>query len=1280
MISHMNDIGAPSQSLVGCMLGELVALPRGASKPEDLLFASTFKKSSLKARSHEARVKVGPVHVVQATHQDGAPLSLEVQVVGKPGPNEIMTAVLKVHQPPMMPTRRLFAPPLPHTAAETGTARSPALLAEAAPVGPRPSDAGAVAPPSSAAVAVTAAAAYGHGLDRPPSVYSLSTPPAAASRASRVDLGSPTMEPPSASQQANQPHTPSDLGRPGLAPSAAAVQLAGRSKLAGMVQSLGEDKAASSERSSGARSKKESGRCQQASASNVEPTTPSPQCVLEECPIECLDVPGKVATGYTPLSEAGLLLVHDLDSGRAFCGGEQDDGKVKQQEKSTGDLADGRILKWVASEGAFFQNSDPYAAACSRHLVNGGDAQPGVGSRASGDNGLLRRSSPAPSPLQRDNKRLDPEPQLLLAKTVVGSRTRRSSSGSSTGDDMQQTVAAAAGDIMDDAGSEAGQSAVSGSPSATGSEYTRGKRVRKLAKIMDSSEVQQVQKRLRIHALMTVAALAVAHIVCFALTVLAVKSQRSAMLQLGNSVLAQQHMQRVMINVRSLDNIATGKWSPNVYTPQDAPAFVNRVGYHAGEAMARIIDILTEHSGASTVKDLLYNSKKAVWDSNGANGSDVYANLTILDFGTRFYIMAKNIEQYHDSWVKSVTRIANTAPGQFLLKSGPDFFGEFRKVMDALLHNLVNSTRLVENQQIIFLVVEGAALSFVAACYLAYLLRAVAAQRYKLYGTFLVIPLGLTRALASQNTNLNLEGDDDTDDDEDEDQQAAQTPAAAVAQLPFGADDDNAVGQKLTRRAKLRVQEAEAPSVPVAAAAPDAVAAAWEGSGKPLTNRRRGGPHLATATGTNLTSDDLRVSRGGEDNSGHRRSRRHSTLSSGDLAEYDRPGCWGWLGTWRQRFWRALVRRLLRRRTSTIHPFPQHALMAGGGSASFSEHGGGKRRLVLDSNETIIMLLPFIVWSVLVITIYSVAVVKLRGIDDVVALHSVTNFMAARTTRSVFFSQELVSVDSPAQLPAKRAVLLAAIKLVRDAWFTLQLGADAYLSAGNDVERFPLVTKGLVTSSPELLKMLYDTGTCHRTGEHLPCPGSNYRFFTILYTSLASIAQQHMMSLKSLATNTSMIPPGLQNDNFDFIYNVGYVDLVDGALTLKEAYSDTIMAKFDVILLLHIALFLLFWFIIAGFLVFQLYPLLRRISEERRRVAELMSQLPLELDVERLVGRALMLAAANTSSSAGAADASVHEKTDLDGTSRWKAIIRAGSSMNAKAASMDGSYSVRKKG
>ena len=47
----------------------------------------------------------------------------------------------------------------------------------------------------------------------------------------------------------------------------------------------------------------------------------------------------------------------------------------------------------------------------------------------------------------------------------------------------------------------------------------------------------------------------------------------------------------------------------------------------------------------------------------------------------------------------------------------------------------------VDFYQLAFLAIEGAFISCAAAFYLAYLLRAVAAQRYKLYGTFLVIPV-----------------------------------------------------------------------------------------------------------------------------------------------------------------------------------------------------------------------------------------------------------------------------------------------------------------------------------------------------------------------------------------------------------------------------------------------------------------------------------------------------------------------------------------------------------
>jgi hypothetical protein len=51
--------GLPSRMLLGSALGELVSLPRGFTKAEDLLTTSAFKKSSMKTRSNETSVKVG---------------------------------------------------------------------------------------------------------------------------------------------------------------------------------------------------------------------------------------------------------------------------------------------------------------------------------------------------------------------------------------------------------------------------------------------------------------------------------------------------------------------------------------------------------------------------------------------------------------------------------------------------------------------------------------------------------------------------------------------------------------------------------------------------------------------------------------------------------------------------------------------------------------------------------------------------------------------------------------------------------------------------------------------------------------------------------------------------------------------------------------------------------------------------------------------------------------------------------------------------------------------
>lgn len=49
--------------------------------------------------------------------------------------------------------------------------------------------------------------------------------------------------------------------------------------------------------------------------------------------------------------------------------------------------------------------------------------------------------------------------------------------------------------------------------------------------------------------------------------------------------------------------------------------------------------------------------------------------------------------------------------------------------------------------------------------YVMYLLRSVSNRRYNLYTVFLVIPVALTRALASKQIKLDEEDDDDDDDE-----------------------------------------------------------------------------------------------------------------------------------------------------------------------------------------------------------------------------------------------------------------------------------------------------------------------------------------------------------------------------------------------------------------------------------------------------------------------------------------------------------------------------------
>ncbi|KAG2435423.1 hypothetical protein HYH02_011923 [Chlamydomonas schloesseri] len=1259
--------GLHHDALVGEALSSLVTMPPGRTSAAELLSLHGAKKSNLKTKQKDVAVKVGPVHKLQATHTDGKPLVLDVQVVGKPGPNEPVIAILRLHAAPMAPAAAqpppVVFPVAAHAAAQPAVRKSSSL---------KPSQQAGACKTVAADSAKwpelpvdPAAAAVDKTKPEPKqSIEFIGTPAAAGSPRRANSMLNPSTADDQQAEDSLVPSVPlppaallaalsgSGLPTPGVTASAAggggagrAAAEAGRSKLADLVKTRASGSGGEKAQLQAAalqQQAQQSQSGQQGDGSAVcAPRSPPLPGTANRKPsdhdADLQEMEAFLAAGGGNGSSSGQAsAVHDVADPQArelavlrakpssprpaagrraagsavaraslngiSAGAAEQDGSDSETDVKGGKGAE-RISTWVASQGAYYQNS----------VVLGADKT----ADDCGDNGSLRSSEH----LDDDGATSDfAPPAAVLAAgrfkgaMAVGGVTRKLS-GDGAG--------AGGGNYADDdAASEGGQSAMSAQSASGGAEYKRGKRFRKLVKLMDSGQAQQVQQRFKQHALITVAILAIVHVVCFSLTVVNIAAQRDSMLQLGYSGQVQTRLHQMLIDVRSLDSISRNKTLPHLFTAADAPRMVERIAENAEEIKVRLNSIMQKqgHRG-SEILELFYFNQVAVFDGWEANGTARAINLTVWDFATRTYAMAKLVEQHWQEWMDSGVHLADTVEGYFLLFSGPGLFKTNRKILDALLYEAVDSVKTVDTYQLIFLAVEGALFSSVAAFYLAYLLRAVAAQRYKLYGTFLVIPVGLTRALASQNTALLVDGEEEEEEEDDEETK----PSAAIP------DEDAAGNGKQQRRRANFTSDGSAAADAAGAGGPFGKAAGRRGSigfYAPAASNMGGQRRLSNGDMGFGGKAKGRADDGdgdGDSDDGGGDGRTLSRAASGGARAGMRLGCWAAL---------KLQMRRLFRRTRGVSPLPHTSSNGGRGGtaaaagasngAAASSSSSSKRTLKYDSYDTAIMLIPFVLWSVLVITIYAAAVIKMKDVVSEVAVHSVVNFMSARTARSVFYGQELAAVETPARLPAAQANLRAAIKLVRDAWYTLQLGDQAYRAAGNDTERFPLVTTGLSYKSPKLADLFYGGGICHRVlKDYLPCPGPEYRFYEISHTGLDSMMQQFMISVTSMATNTSGVPEGLEDEHFDFLYNVGLKDIVGGAAEVKQAHTDILLQLFSGILLLHIILFLLMFLIFAGFLFILLNPLIKRVSKERRRIAELMSQLPLELDVEKLVGRAL---------------------------------------------------------
>ncbi|KAG2436029.1 hypothetical protein HYH02_011741 [Chlamydomonas schloesseri] len=1296
--------GQPSSSLLGSELSQVVSMPAGYT-PMTLLTGdvggNTAKKSALKsskqqqaAADKDAAVKVGPVHYLPGWHRDGRPLLLAVQMVGKPlppggappaagaagagaGVAGALTAIIRLApagaQPSVLPPMvtgagagALAAEPSARSLGGAGRRNSTTAVAIAAaptswsPIkGPAAVAAGGVQHShlvkdltrmgrEAAAADTTATAAEGHAAAV---IGSLSAPVSPLDPAA-VGVAAALPPPPPLNLSLAMP-SPGIIMRgsgPGALGGNSSRPLAARSSKA-REGAPGEALVSGSGMDSGAvvDSALELERRGRSGSGDGDG---------DGLPRSPASLPGVVVGGA---EEDGLV------AGVANPDAKGSGAAVKKQPSN-------KISKWVASGGEYYQNTIRAAAGIGgveeEEEENEDDRDDGSSAGASGsgdgDGSDARGSADADGAASRRSTRNprggepaavarlesgNPEPEGKSAKAATGARQG-----------MSMVV-----DNSDNR-SDGGESATSGVSGTSGlsdgdgtGDFKRGKRYKKLIKLIDSPESKKSLRKFKLLVAAVIFTCMAVHVLCFALIMDAIHWQNDALKTLTDMGDGQRYLQKVAVYMRALDQEYRGKGSNNTYTETNS-AFAAHEMYRYLNLYNDMNNGILLNSRHQSITLLFYTEQLTVWVGNNTfTGEEMFTNVTTWDLLTRLLVAALTVYQKHEEWRANGVYPADTFEGQFVFRGAQMLAKGSQAVWYALQDHAQGHTQRVNDLQLVFLAIEGFLVSSCTAACLIYLLRMASEQRYKLYDTFLAIPIGLTRALASQTTHL-LD-DDESDDDDDDD--AAAAAAGKAAELAAG-DDHGSV-------------DGDAAATGEGAAATAAVAA---------PKRRANFDHSGHGAGG-------RRSGSGGDSAADHAGHKHGKGSGGSVKGAKRGGGNGGasdVGTADEGAKAAPVPLLRLQSSMRISGLGNgggasgwftalKAKIFGRSNAVRDGSAPARRSLERNSRVSIAMLAIAVTYSLLIITFYTIGYILTLTTAQNVAMVSVAQRNMERLCKAVFFSQELLAQEDPLLVNRYIREINNVSVGLRDAYYTMRMGVDAERVAGPNIERFPgVVSHGLAKESPEQFQIFFGTGDCQRLLE--PCAGPEYRYYEVTHGGLEAIVFQFLLSLGNLAekalgaqnraialtaqavglpvdtittevqaghipeiqdalaaANTTSVAaggpplqrltsadvgmPGHDSLEWDFIWNAGFKDAVDGARTVTALEISYINANFQQVVVMHVVLFVLLVLVFAVFVFGLLMPMLKRMHKEKRRITEMLSQLPTEVDVMKLITLAI---------------------------------------------------------
>ncbi|KAG2432647.1 hypothetical protein HXX76_008987 [Chlamydomonas incerta] len=547
-----------------------------------------------------------------------------------------------------------------------------------------------------------------------------------------------------------------------------------------------------------------------------------------------------------------------------------------------------------------------------------------------------------------------------------------------------------------------------------------------------------------------------------------------------------------------------------------------------------------------------------------------------------FVAAALELAETAEAYVMAGVDFSALASYNFVIYNGMEvLWPAYQDSIDAVVQITISNGRAVYTLMLIILAIEGVLVGIGAAAFVWYEAQQFTSYHYKLYTVFVLVPMALVRGLANMSIELEPEQDDDD---------TLLNDANTLAAGAEGGDD--AGGGAVDGDGMHAAMAAKELGI-------------GGGAGTMFFPEAHDGPRL-----------------GGDEGGAPKRMLR--IQSAPRMMEPPRPSVDSAQGYVRNATY-----------GSSSAGASDAEVVAAAAAAAIQPVGGRgskppRRKLVASRRLAILLVLPFLAWSLVLVCIDLSVFATLNGNDGPIASLGILHTTISRLDRTLYYSLDLAaSSHNMSAAVAAHTKLSHELVEAQVEYDVLLHGREALAWAPATVTHRPHLeqeTKGIVWSGHTVTNILYgeDQCLCFQAADCQPLTSPYYQLTSnglhLLVTSLFKSGQ----SLLAQTVGGGSEAAGLNATEFRFIWTTLQKDAEEGMYRLINLYLKEVQKAYETAETKQIILFVLAVVWAVAFVGLQLRPFLRRARLEMRRIAELLSQLPPELEVESLMTRLVM--------------------------------------------------------